>query len=148
LVYLEIDAVELRRLGLASSQRRHCNLWAVCLVNANCTFRIGGATPIFSYCTNSNGQSVNGGIIGATFTINSSPNGEFLNPLPNPWVSPGYSTGNLQTVDILHELGHAAGYEGYSSAIVNDDRDSEQSMMNQDTVEQAAFEEGYSWLRM
>ena len=76
---------------------------------------------------------------GANIAINSNPNGDFLTPLPNPWVSPGYSAGQLQTMTILHESGHAADYNGYSSAISNDDGNSEQSMMNDDTIEQSCF---------
>jgi hypothetical protein len=96
-------------------------------------------SPTFSYDTNDNGQLVNTGVNGAVITFNSNPNGEFLNPLPNPRVSPGYSTGALQTMDVLHELGHAADYNGYPSSILNDQGNSEQSMMNQDTVEQNCF---------
>jgi RHS repeat-associated protein len=38
-------------------------------------------SPTFSYDTNDNGQLVNTGVNGAVITVNSNPNGEFLNPI-------------------------------------------------------------------
>ncbi len=72
-----------------------------------------------------NGVNVYVGIgLPATVTINSNPDGMFLNPLPNqfidnniPW---GLNTEQRQTVTILHELGHAAVYAGDPSAVVDD----------------------------
>ncbi|MGB8987490.1 MAG: hypothetical protein WCC37_12880, partial [Candidatus Sulfotelmatobacter sp.] len=63
----------------------------------------------------------------------------FENPHPCPGRKGGPPAGQLQTMDILHEMGHAADYNGLPSAIVNDQGNSEQSMMNQDTVEQNCF---------
>ena len=48
------------------------------------------------------------------------------------WASP-------QTMTVLHELGHGADFSGLSSDVLADTDNSELSMENQDTIEQACF---------
>jgi hypothetical protein len=86
-----------------------------------------------------NGILVSGGV-GApwTITLNSNPDGGFIEPLRNPDMPAIYSFSFLQTVTLLHELGHAASGLGYPSAIVYDDSNSAQSMQNSAAIA-AAF---------
>jgi RHS repeat-associated protein len=86
------------------------------------------------------GNLVSGGV-GApwTITINSNPNGMFFAPLLNPYMPAVYSIQSLQAITVLHELGHAADYNGYPSQILNDDGNSDQSMRNSARVAAACL---------
>jgi Zn-dependent peptidase ImmA (M78 family) len=86
------------------------------------------------------GVLASGGVSPPFITINSNPNGLFMQPLPNPYMTGTLSVQQQQTLTVLHELGHLAADNGDSSVVVEDQGNANQSMMNSVNVAAACLD--------
>jgi len=85
----------------------------------------------------------------STITMNSDPNGYFLNPggFGGVFTTPsgmgtGYSNQIFQTIEVLHEMGHGSSFYGAPSAIALDGGSPPTSVQNTQTVETNCYPQG------